>query len=210
MKRRPGHQTGEIKRDRRDHGGPHRPAAQWQGKEANVEHIMHGISDLRLPALTVGVVYRTGYGYAPAQPADRKKKDGEDRRTMPLISAKLTTYNSQATHVTPPTKWKQEQKKAGPARPWRTTSSSRSMARQRSKCRTHNAWHKRPASASPDGRRRLPDRVWLCASPAGRSQEAGWAGPPHYALHKREACHLQQEGGSCTNPSRVERGSEGP
>src|SRR3546814_5544989 len=82
------------------------------------------------------------------------------------------------------------------------------MARQRSKCRTHNAWHKRPASASPDGRRRLPDRVWLCASPAGRSQEAGWAGPPHYALHKREACHLQQEGGSCTNPRSEEHTSE--
>src|SRR3546814_15277974 len=84
-------------------------------------------------------------------------------------------------------------------------SSDLSMARQRSKCRTHNAWHKRLASASPGDRRRLQDRVWLCASPAGRSQEAGWAGPPHYALHKREACRLRQEGGSCTNRSEERR-----
>src|SRR3546814_13919271 len=70
------------------------------------------------------------------------------------------------------------------------------MARQRSKCRTHNAWHKRPASASPGDRRRLQDRVWLCASPAGRLQETGWADPPHYALHKREAFSLRPEIGA--------------
>src|SRR3546814_15848700 len=35
-------------------------------------------------------------------------------------------------------------------------------------------------------------------------------GPPHYALHKHVVCHPQQEGGAWTNPSRVERGSEGP
>src|SRR3546814_6932967 len=102
MKRRPGHQTGEIKRARRDHGGPHRPAAQWQGKEANVEHIMHGISDLHLPALTVGVVYRTGYGYAPAQPVDRKKQDGQARRTMHFISLQLVPSNRYAAHVQTP------------------------------------------------------------------------------------------------------------
>src|SRR3546814_20974287 len=102
MKRRPGHQTGEIKRARRDHGGPQRPAAQWQGKEANVEHIMHGISDLRLPVLTVGVVYRTGYGYAPAQPADRKQQQGTSRPTMPYLSGTLAHTTRMAAPVTPP------------------------------------------------------------------------------------------------------------
>src|SRR3546814_5434423 len=75
----------------------HIVAAQWQGKEANVEHIMHGISDLRLPALAIGVVYRTGYGYAPAQPADRKKQDGQARRTMHFISVKLVARSEEHT-----------------------------------------------------------------------------------------------------------------
>src|SRR3546814_4322672 len=70
---------------------------------------MHGISDLRLPALTVGVVYRTGYGYAPAQPADRKKQDGQARRTMHFISVKLVTSNRKAAHVTTPAELKEDQ-----------------------------------------------------------------------------------------------------
>src|SRR3546814_9091858 len=85
----------------------HIVAAQWRGKEANVEHIMHGISDLRLPALTVGVVYRTGYGYAPAQPADRKKQDGQARRPMHFISVKLVTSNRKAAHVPTPVELKE-------------------------------------------------------------------------------------------------------
>src|SRR3546814_21120212 len=71
---------------------------------------MHGISDLRLPALTVGVVYRTGYGYAPAQPADRKKQDGQARRTMHFISVKLVTSNRTAAHVPTPAELKEDQK----------------------------------------------------------------------------------------------------
>src|SRR3546814_13624552 len=70
---------------------------------------MHGISDLRLPALTVGVVYRTGYGYAPAQPADRKKQDGQARRTMHFISVKLVTSNRKAAHVPTPAELKEDQ-----------------------------------------------------------------------------------------------------
>src|SRR3546814_1405328 len=71
---------------------------------------MHGISDLRLPALTAGVVYRTGYGYAPAQPADRKKQDGQARRTMHFISVKFVTSNRKAAHVTTPAELKEDQK----------------------------------------------------------------------------------------------------
>src|SRR3546814_12789243 len=71
---------------------------------------MHGISDLRLPALTVGVVYRTGYGYAPAQPADRKKQDGQARRLMHFISVKRVTSNRKAAHVPTPAGLKEAQK----------------------------------------------------------------------------------------------------
>src|SRR3546814_1925114 len=92
----------------------HIVAAQWQGKEANVEHIMHGISDLRLPALTVDVVYRTGYGYAPAQPADRKTQDGQARRTMHFISVKLLTSNRKAAHEQTPDELKADQKDNDP------------------------------------------------------------------------------------------------